>query len=98
MKLRHIVEAREYKIPVEVIYEYPREIEGEIEYIDVVVELDVYVTPDHYGTGDSPTRYYPEIIRAYDKQTKEPLDWRKFPKKDIEWIEDKAIEIAMDSL
>lgn len=98
MKLRHIVEAREYKIPVEIVYEYPHETEDDIEYIDIIVELDVYVTPDKYGTGDSPTGYYVEFRRAYDAQTKKPVDWRKFPKQDIEWIEDKAIERAQDSL
>ncbi len=95
MKLKHIISEsrRDQTIPVEVEYEVETEdSNGDYETIDIIVELDVHVTPDQHNTGDSPTGYEAVIKTAYRKDDDKPFDYRKLDKKAISWIKDKAIE------
>lgn len=97
MKLKHIFERREQHIPVEVKYEHPEENkDGDVEYHDVIFYLDVMVTPDAYGTGDSPTDYEVNIIKAYYEDGKKPFNWKSLSKKEMKWIKDKAVEQSLN--
>jgi hypothetical protein len=95
MKLKDICESREETMPVEINYQYEFENEHhEIDIIPVTFEVDVTITPDQYDTGDSPTGYDVVIRRAFFDNSKKPFNWKSLPKKEIAWIEDKAVTKA----
>lgn len=98
MKLSHLFEAREQTIPVEVEYEYEDTTGEEVESHNIVFEIDVTITPDQYGTGDSPEGYTTHITKAYYAEGGKSFNWKALGKKEIHWIEDKAIDKAMRQL
>jgi hypothetical protein len=52
----------------------------------------VYITPDMYSTGDSPTDYEVELHSAISNATRKPISIRHLSKNDIEWVKEKATE------
>ena len=97
MKLKQIFEAKQHTVQTSVEYEYEGEdANGDTEITMVDVAVDVDVVPDQYGTRDSPTGYFPEIKKATVAGTNTPFNMKQVPKKDIEWIKDKAAEQAQN--
>lgn len=92
MKIRNLLERHSRSGPhdVEVDFEFEHETDEDVEYIPMTAIVRVIVTPDMYATGDSPVGYEPEIRYIEDKTGKRIKP--NLPKKQIEWIEDKAIE------
>ena len=98
MKIKDLVteSRRPERIPVEVEYEHEFEKDGELETVPVTFECIVTVTPDQYDTGDSPTDYSVEIKSAHRNDNKQSFNWKTLSKKQIAWIEDRAVGKARD--
>jgi len=94
MKLRNLLEARTGTHEVDVDFEFEHETEEDVEYIPMTARVRVLVTPDMYATGDSPTGYEPEIRYIVDQSGKRVSP--KLPRKQEEWIEDKAIRMVRE--
>lgn len=58
----------------------------------VVFKGYVYITPDVYGTGDSPTEYSVEFTDAMYKNTKQSIPFNRFDEKFLDFVEQKIID------
>jgi hypothetical protein len=93
MKLKQLFENnRAETVPVEIDYTHETENEND----KITFELEVTITPDGYGTGDSPTDYQVHITDAFYKNDHaKKFNWKKeLNSKEVTWIEDKAIRKA----
>lgn len=66
--------------------------EGTDSYPVVVFRGTVSITPDMYSTGDSPTGYEVESIRAFYKHDGKEIPIKTFSPKLLDYIEDQAID------
>ena len=62
--------------------------------INLTAEVEVTTTSDMYGTGDSPKGYLTDIIKVYDTDTNKSFPVREISASTVEWVENKAIDIA----
>lgn len=80
-----------YPVSVEYELEYTTP-DGDVDYKMVEVSGEVLVTPDAYGTGDSPTDYEFNVEEVVDTETGSKIDPKAIPEDGWKWIENQAIE------
>lgn len=80
-----------YPVSVEYELEYTTP-DGDVDYKMLEVAGEVLVTPDAFGTGDSPTDYEFNVTEIIDKETGSKLDTKVIPRDGWKWIETQAVE------
>lgn len=93
MKVKDLFE--QYSDSVDVAVEYELEVtlpNGDVDYRTLEIAGEVIITPDMYGTGDSPTDYEFNVTSIIDKDTGDRVAKQDIPKDGWTWIEKQAIE------
>lgn len=90
MKLQEIYQYNK-TIPFELDVELERQAD-EYSTIPVTVSGIVRLTPDPYGTGDSPTDYEVDVKEVIDKNTGKAIDVNSLSDSEYEFIENKAVD------
>ena len=79
---------------VDVNFDHEIDVNGDSTPINLTAVVRVTVTSDMYGTGDSPSGVDAEIIKVREAGSSKPFDMKKLPAKTLDWIRNKADELA----